>query len=116
MCSQSIYKELVGEYGLTIVSDSLSFGHQGLWYIIVDSLPFTWVSFASSSLLQMQSLLLPRTIAIAVASKRDRLLCENRKRVCHQMLVSRPVVRPLGRNLITVSNSLSMCVFACEFS
>lgn len=33
----------------------------------------------------------------------------------HQTLVSLPVVRPLGRSLITVSNSFSIWVLACDF-
>lgn len=31
-------------------------------------------------------------------------------------MLSRPVVRPLGRSLMTVSNSLSICVLAFAFS
>ena len=34
----------------------------------------------------------------------------------HHMIPIRPVVRPLGRNLMTVSNSLSICVLAFAFS
>ena len=34
---------------------------------------------------------------------------------CFHMIPSRPVVRPLGRSLMTVSNSLSICVLAFAF-
>lgn len=70
---------------------------------------------AKKSLQQIESLFL-ETASLATHKPFLAVEVPCRRLVCRQIVVSRPVVRPLGRSLITVSSSLSMPVLACALS